>query len=819
MRPWFVLRWSARDLRRKWLQVTAIALVIAIGTGIYAALGSTAVWRYDSNDASFARTGMYDVRVKATQGASTSAGSMLTVLQGLPEPGIVETAEERLIVDTQVDASEGTRSIRVPGRIIGLDLAGGGPHLTSPYVADGDGRPLGSVDVRADVALLERNFAAFYDLRAPRRLHVSGGHELEIAGIAMAPEYFFVTTEDGGFFAEANFAALFVSLETAQRLSAQAGMVNDLVVSVRDGVDPAAIRGELQRAFDEAGLGLAATVMTADDEDAYRLLYDDIEGDRKFWNVFAGLILAGATFGAFNLSSRMVDAQRREIGIGMALGASRRQLAMRPLFVGVEIAVLGVALGVAVGVGVIALLRPVYTTLLPLPVWRTGFQTGVFLRGAAIGLVLPLLATAWPVWRAVRVAPVDAIATANRTARSGLAPLLRRLPWPVSAFRRMPLGNVLRSPRRTLLTSLGIAAAIATLVALLGLLDSFHRTLDRNDQQVLADHPDRMVVGLDGFLPADGPAVAAVAAAPSVGSAEPVLRIGGRLAPADHEPAGASSFDVLIDAIDFHSTIWRPTLSSGSFSDTSGVVLSRAAADDLGIAVGELVRLEHPLRTATGFTSTSTELRVTGIHISPFRFNVYADRATLATFGASGLTNQLSVLPAPGATPDDVERELFGLDGVTSVQPLAASSEVVRDSLGDFTSIFQVLEGFILLLALLIAYNATSINADERARERATLFAFGFPIRRVLGLEIGEGILYGLLGTAIGVGLGAGIVSWMARNLLATTMPDFRLLVSISATTIITAMALGIVAVAVAPLLTIRRLRRMDVPGTLRVVE
>ena len=30
-----------------------------------------------------------------------------------------------------------------------------------------------------------------------------------------------------------------------------------------------------------------------------------------------------------------------------------------------------------------------------------------------------------------------------------------------------------------------------------------------------------------------------------------------------------------------------------------------------------------------------------------------------------------------------------------------------------------------LLLALLIAFNTASINADERAREEATMFAFG----------------------------------------------------------------------------------------------
>ena len=45
MRPLFVLRWSLRDLRRRWIQVAAIALIIAVGTGVYSGLGSTATWR------------------------------------------------------------------------------------------------------------------------------------------------------------------------------------------------------------------------------------------------------------------------------------------------------------------------------------------------------------------------------------------------------------------------------------------------------------------------------------------------------------------------------------------------------------------------------------------------------------------------------------------------------------------------------------------------------------------------------------------------------------------------------------------------------
>ncbi|MDO8389784.1 MAG: FtsX-like permease family protein [Actinomycetota bacterium] len=817
MRTLFVLRWSARDLRRKWLQVAAIAFVIAIGTGVYSALGSTSTWRRESNEASFQLTGMYDIRVRAAEGASVPQGAMLAALQHLADPSVVAIADERLITATQVDASTAERSILVPGRIVGLDVQSGQPRLTIPFVTPGEGRQLELADDGEAVAVLERNFADFYDLPAGAAVRLSGDRAVHVVGLGLAPEYFLVTTDDGGFFAQANFAAVFVSLATAQDLADMPGAVNDLVLQVRPGLDIEAVAAQVRDAFATADLGLGETVMVARDDDAYRLLYDDIEGDEKVNRVFAALILAGAAFGAFNLSSRMVEAQRREIGIAMALGSSRRQLALRPLLVGVQIALAGVVLGVMVGWVAIWALRPVYLDTLPMPVWHTSFQWSVFAQGAALGFVLPLLATAWPVLRAVRMTPVEAITTTHRTARRGLSPLLRHLPWPRSAFRRMPLGNVLRAPRRTLLTSLGIGAAIATLVAVLGMLDSFYGTIDTYDRELLADHPDRVAVALDTFVAVDGEEFSSIAESPTVGAITPVVRVGGRLRAVGPAGTDASGFDVLVEAIDLDNDVWAPTFTAGG--PGLGIVISAVAADDLDAAVGDTVVLTHPSLSAGGVTMTESEVRVTGIHPSPYRFAVYVDRAQLAVFGVAGLANQAYVLPAAGTTPDDVQRALFNLPAVASVQPVSMSSTVLRDTMQSFTSLFRVLEGFILLLALLIAYNATSINADERARERATLFAFGLPVRKVIGLEIVEGLLYGLLGTAVGIGLGAVVVRWVTSSVIATTMPELGMEVIVSGTTILTAMLLGVVAVAVAPLLTLRKLRRMDVPGTLRVVE
>ena len=811
----FTLRWAARDLRRRWAQVLAIAVIIAIGTGVYAGLGSTAEWRRQSNDESFAMLHMYDLRVTTAEQVDAATGQMAAVLATLPDPAIVATAEERFIADTQVDASTADRSILVPGRLVGMDLSGGGPHVNGVYVAEGNGRPLSESDAGQPVVLVERNFADFYDLPPERTLRVAGDQEVTSVGTALGPEYFFVMTEEGGFFAEANFAVLFTSLETAQQLAGRPGRVNDLVLELSPGADPEAAARDIETAFAESGAGLGVTVMQTQDEDAYRVLYDDIESDQQFWNIFAVLILAGAAFGAFNLASRMVEAQRREIGIGMALGWSRRRLALRHMLVGAQIALAGAALGVVMTFVVMAAIRPVFESVLPLPVWRRPWQPGMFIQGAAIGFMLPFLATAWPVWRAVRVMPVDAITTTHASARSGFAPLLRRLRWPVSAFRRMPLGNVLRAPRRTVLTALGIGAAVTTLVVVLGALDSFNATMDRNEAAVLGGHPDRVSATLDRFAVESGPELTAVAAADSVDAVEPVLQIGGSLSTPQHE-----DIEVVLEAIDLDSKLWAPTFEEGGLGeDRSGLVLARKAADDLGVTVGDTVTLKRPARQGDGFAIVQTPMPVAAIHSSPFRFNAYIDRTQLAAFGMAGVANAVYLLPAAGATPDDVERELFGLPGVTSVQPVAASNQVAEDSLKDFTGIFRVLEVFILVLALLIAYNATSINADERARERATLFAFGMPPRRILGLETAEGLVIGLLGTAIGVGVGLLLNRSIIAPLWESTMPDMGIDVVVSAATMLTAVALGVIAVGVAPLLTTRRLRRMDIPGTLRVVE
>ena len=176
------------------------------------------------------------------------------------------------------------------------------------------------------------------------------------------------------------------------------------------------VERELGAAIDELE-GITATVTNQDDAEAYRVLYEDIENDQQVWNAISALVLFAAALAAFNLISRIVEAQRREIGIGMALGVDRWRLAIRPLLVGAQIAVLGVIAGVGVGYVVGNAMGDLLESFLPLPEYRTPFQYGVYAQAAALGLIVPIVASAIPVWRAIRVEPIEAIRTGHLTAQ------------------------------------------------------------------------------------------------------------------------------------------------------------------------------------------------------------------------------------------------------------------------------------------------------------------------------------------------------------------------------------------------------------------
>ena len=285
--------------------------------------------------------------------------------------------------------------------------------------------------------------------------------------------------------------------------------------------------------------------------------------------------------------------------------------------------------------------------------------------------------------------------------------------------------------------------------------------------------------------------------------------------------SGDEDLNLLVEILDLENDLWQPGTVAGSLNDVgTGIILSEAAAEDLDIAVGESVTLTHPRRTGpTTFALAQSTVTVAALHDNPLRFAAYMDDAALGLADADGLANIVYAEPAAGSTPEDVQRELFDLGSVGSVVKASASADDLDELIGQFVGVLQGVAFFVLLLAVLMAFNSASIGFEERQREHATMFAYGVRVRKALRMAVVENLIIGVVATAIGLVGGVAMIWWVVNVSAAETMPDIGLVVEMSPSTLVTVVVLGVAAVALAPMFTVRRMRRMDLPGTLRLME
>ena len=379
----------------------------------------------------------------------------------------------------------------------------------------------------------------------------------------------------------------------------------------------------------------------------------------------------------------------------------------------------------------------------------------------------------------------------------------------------MPFRNLARTPRRTLMSLLGIAAVITILVALAGVFDSFNRALAASHDEALARQPaaddgdachdrarppDRSCERSSTRPPWPPPSPRSSSRSRCARSARVDRR-----QPAAPRPGRARSGG-------------RGSPTATSPRGAGGIVLAAQAAEDLGLHVGDTVTLAHPVRTGpTRFRTATSAVEIVALHANPLRGLAYMASGQAGLFGLAGAANTVELRPR--GSPEALTRALFAIPGVASVESGSAVPDAVRSYMDEFLAILRITQTVTLLLAVLIAFNTMSIATEERRREHATMLAFGTPPRSILRNAVVESALIGTLGTIVGLALGLAILGWIVNVVSRDTYPE-----------------LGLPRHPLAridrdrgggrhrrrralPAARRRRLRNMDIPSTLRVVE
>jgi predicted permease len=191
------------------------------------------------------------------------------------------------------------------------------------------------------------------------------------------------------------------ALEHTLYRSALVAVPRSCDVNVWTAGDPSAMRDPVRRAIaaidPDAAVGELLTMqeLEARHVSAFKVMAAGL-------TIFAAITVVIAVVGLYGIIAYGVAQRRREIGIRMALGASARRIVRDITAGGVRLTIAGIALGGVSGVALAQLLQSVLYG-----VSATDPRTP--LAVAAILLVVTLLATLIPAWRALSVDPATVL--------------------------------------------------------------------------------------------------------------------------------------------------------------------------------------------------------------------------------------------------------------------------------------------------------------------------------------------------------------------------------------------------------------------------
>jgi putative ABC transport system permease protein len=215
--------------------------------------------------------------------------------------------------------------------------------------------------------------------------------------------------------------------------------------------------------------------------------------------VLSGILVA-------NMIASILEQQTRQIGIMKAVGASSRQIALLYEVMVVIFALSAILIGIPAGVLAGRGYARFAAEILNFRIYDNSIPAYIFAIEAAIGLIVPLLAAAWPIVKGSRVTVREAINnygisqekfSGGKTAADPVAirrvPLLRTLPRPFL----LSLRNTFRRTGRLIFTMLVMAAGGTGFIVAMNIYASMYNTVEEKvdsivyDIQVTFDRPQQ----------------------------------------------------------------------------------------------------------------------------------------------------------------------------------------------------------------------------------------------------------------------------------------------------------------------------------------
>jgi putative ABC transport system permease protein len=260
------------------------------------------------------------------------------------------------------------------------------------------------------------------------------------------------------------------------------------------------------------------------------------------------------------------------------------------------------------------------------------------------------------------------------------------------------------------------------------------------------------------------------------------------------------------------------TLVSGRGpTDPGEIVVERATLEKSGLKVGQT--------TTAVVGDDARTVRITGEVTFGSLFGATAilvDEATArSAFAPDGTAYSISLTADPGVTPDTLRSRVSrvippGTEALTGQAAADEQREGIQVGLGFLTTFLLVFAGITLFVGAFIIANTFAILLAQRTRELALLRAVGGSRGQVIRMVLGEALIIGLVGSALGIAAGSGLVVGLKAVLKGLVGVDIAGGLPLAPRTISISIAVGVIVTVLSALLPARRAARIPPVAAMR---
>ncbi len=790
-----------RNIKSNLGQFLGLTSIVMAGVAIYVSMSTVYINLTTSeqqfySDYNFAD--YYFVVVKAPE----------TVITRIEDIQGVAQAVGRVQKDLTLLREDGQRGVvRVTGFTTPLDQGMNRMMLEQGRTFDQSGRGErieSVVDPAFYNSLQSDNIGTIDILSAGRKVPV------DIVGKATTPEFIYPMQDANNPFPKPGLFGIVMMEEVqAQQLLDMPGQVNQVLIKLTPGADEKAVAEQIEALLKPYGF---LTSFAKKDQLSNFVVDAKIQGMATMSTVLPIIFFLVAAGVQFVIISRVIRAQRLQIGIMKALGYSSTAIIAHYSAYALAVSLAGSILGSLAGFLLASLISQLYAQYFNLPTVISGVSPDAIIKSFLICTSVSLLSGLLASYRVTRINPAEAMRA--EPPRIVGKTLLERWEWLWSRFDsilKMSIRSMSRNQARTAVTILGVSASI--MVLLMGYVanDAMRFIMNRQYNQ---ENLYNYIVHFSS--PIKNGEITYWKSWDEVELLETHLELPVTLWPKGQEdqPGAKTSDDILIGLpVDSQLKAVLDADDRPVRIPEDGIILSDRVGKKLGVGTGDYVQGETRLGLGP---ARSFRLKVMAVNSQYLSMACYASFETAnRLLQEEGLSNT-AVLRVDSIHGARFEQRLMDMSGVSSVVSKEKEQDNVNQLMANVIYMIGVMIFFAMVLGITIAFNAVTISFTERRRELASLLTMGFTRREISRMLLNDVLLQTVAGVVLGLPLGR----FMCQAYIKSVESDlFSLPVVIYPQTYVIATVLAFVFVMSGYLLSIRRLKGIDMVESLKGLD